>query len=135
MVRRAFLALIFLCGASAADDRSRVLDILAPLARALSEGNAAGFLEPVSNKMPGYSQLVANVNALLDEADVTSSIDFSTLNGDTAEVEWSMRISGKSDAGVTEQRSQIIKVRLQKDRIIEIGPVDFWRPLSASSLR
>ena len=128
---RSLLLGLFLFTA-AADDRTDVLEAVAPLASALSEGDAAAFLGGIDKDMPGYGDLVAGVTGLLNEAEVTCSVEFLSRKGGTAELDWYMQVRSKEQAGVTEQRHQTVVVRLGKKKVLSIGPIDFFGPLRRS---
>ena len=120
-------AVLALCVCTAAaDPRTDVLERVAPLATALSEGDAAAFLGAIDKTMPGYGDLVANITGLLDAANVTCSIDFVSAKDDTAELDWYMQITSKQQAGVAEERRGRVTVRFGKKKILSIGPVSFF---------
>src|SRR4051812_34086359 len=113
----------------AADERTDVLETVAPLASALSEGNAAAFLGAIDRNMLGFGELESTVTALLNQAEVTCSVEFLAGKGDAAELDWYMQIRSKEQAGVTEQRRQTVTVRLGKKKVLSIGPIAFFGPL------
>jgi hypothetical protein len=61
--------------ASGASAPERPADALAALAGALSDGNAAAFLERVDQRTPGYAELAANIRALVAGGPASSSVD------------------------------------------------------------
>lgn len=109
-----------------ADARTDVLDRVAPLATALSDGDAASFLGAIDKNMPEYGVLAANVTGLLNAAEVTSSVEFVSASGDTAELDWYMQIKSKEQSGVTEQRRGRVTVRFGKKKVLSILPVEFF---------
>jgi hypothetical protein len=124
MLRLAVLLLV--AGAAVADERTDVLDWVAPLATALSEGDAAAFLGAIDKNMPKYGDLEANVTGLLNAADVTCSVEFIASEGDTATLDWYMQIKSKEQAGVAEERRGRVTVRLGKKKVLDISPVSFF---------
>lgn len=128
MILRCLLCLILFT--AWADERTDVLETVAPLASALSDGNAAAFLGGVDKSMPGYADLVSNVTALLSAADITCSVEFVSAKGDTAQVDWYMQVKSKEQAGVTEERRDTITVRLGKKKVLSLAPITFFRPLA-----
>src|SRR6267378_2234531 len=74
------LVLALACSGSRADERSEVLDVIAPLADALTNGDALAFLKPIDRDMEGFAQLRDNVLALLAEAEVASSVDLISVD-------------------------------------------------------
>src|SRR5581483_2522988 len=74
MLRRVFF-LSFFASALTADPREEVYDLFGSMASALSEGDTGRFLAAFDPSMKGYEDLAANVRALIDQADVTSTIE------------------------------------------------------------
>jgi hypothetical protein len=128
------VALFALVLPASADDRSDVLDAVAPLASALSSGDAAAFLGGFDKNMPGFDELSANVNALLAQAVITSSVEFiSRGKDDTAQLEWYMEVKSKEEEGSLERRRETITIRLGKGKLLSITPVTFFRPMKVKT--
>jgi len=113
-----------------ADERSDALDVFVPLAEALTNGDAAAFLKPVDPAMEGFTQLRDNVSTLLAGADVSCSIDLISFADGAVELDWSMQLKSKVSGGGSEQRRVTVKARIKGKKILSIGPVDFFRPLT-----
>jgi hypothetical protein len=135
MRRRLFLlAMAALAPADAA--ARQAIDVFTAMASALSEGDAAGFMRLFDRQMPGVNALAANVEALLAQAEVQSSISFLSDEGDEArrsvEVEWAMQIREKREAGRVVRRRQTVKCRLERQGrrwvVAAFEPAAFFAP-------
>lgn len=128
MTRRALIEAIVFAAAARADD-SDILEIFAPLASALSDGDAVAFMRPIDKSMPDRDKLSDNVNALIAASEVTSSVELIRVDGEKVELDWSMQIKSRGGIGVTAQRQQTVTARIDsKKRILEIGPIEFFGP-------
>jgi hypothetical protein len=126
--RHLLLAWLLLRGAGA-EERDDILEVFAPLASALSSGDVEGFMKPIDSHMAGYGKLRDNVSALVAQFDVTSSIELIRVDQGQAELDWYMEIKSKEDAGVRQQRRQVISARVEKKRILSIAPIEFFGPV------
>ena len=101
-----------------ADSAGDAWDTIATMASALSEGNAAAFLKAFDPAMPRFAELQAGVKALLDSAEVQSSIDPLRNEGDdqarTVELDWFLQIVQREDTGGVTRRRERIKCRLER---------------------
>src|SRR5713226_9245022 len=90
MLRRALL--LFASTLALADTRQELIEVFGAMASALSEGNPAVFLRAVDPSMPGYERFAAAVKALVQQNDVSCSIEIGKQEGDgrvqTAELDW-----------------------------------------------
>jgi hypothetical protein len=83
MTRRGLLLGMLTVGLRA-DDAQDVWDVFTELASALSEGNPVQFLKAFDRSMTGYRMLEADVTALLGQAEVQSSIEILSDEGNGA---------------------------------------------------
>ncbi|MGA2723761.1 MAG: hypothetical protein ABSG79_15295 [Bryobacteraceae bacterium] len=135
MTRRALLMVPF-AARLRADSAQEVWDLFASMASALSAGNAIEFMNACDPAMPGYEALRASVTALLNEADVQSSIDLVEEEGDdrsrSAELDWLIHIVDRDDNTVAERRQERVKCRVEKSgkkwRIAGLEPLQFFAP-------
>ncbi|HWB83118.1 MAG TPA: hypothetical protein VG675_03180 [Bryobacteraceae bacterium] len=119
-----------------ADTAQDVWDLFTSLASALSEGNSVAFLKGFSTGMPGYEQLRADVNALLRQATVQSSIQFVKNDGDdqarVVEVDWFLQLVRQQDAAGLERRERHVTCHLKKSgkrwQIVALDPLSFFAP-------
>jgi len=135
MRRRTFL--IAAAGIVRADPRQEVFDLFASMANGLSESNAQPFLAGLDPRMPGYQKLVADVQALVQQVEVLSSIDIIQDSGDdqhrTVQLGWSLRLTPKADTTATQvRRQQMIRCELEKQkkrwRVVSMEPAGFFAP-------
>jgi len=135
MTRRALLLVPF-AARLRADSAQEVWDLFASMASALSAGNAIAFMNAFDPAMPGYEALRAGVTALLNEADVQSSIELVEEEGDdrsrSAELDWLVHIVDRDDNTVAERRQERVKCRVEKSgkkwRIAGLEPLQFFAP-------
>ena len=110
--------------------RQEVLDAVEPLASALSQGDVNAFLSGVAPDAPVREELRAAVSALIAFAEVTSSVDVLSIDGDRAELDWYMQIRARATGAIAERRREAVSVRLAKRKLAEISPVRFFVPPS-----
>jgi hypothetical protein len=135
MQRRAFL---FACSAAAlrADPRSEIYDFFGALANSLAEGNAVRFLHAFDPETSGYQELVANVTALVQQADIHSTIEIVEDAGDARErkvrLDWLLQFTGKQSSANAIRRQEMVNCRVVKTkrnwRIVSIHPIGFFAP-------
>jgi hypothetical protein len=144
MTRRA-LILAALAARLRADSAGQAWELIGSAARALSEatalpppnrGTAIPFLSFFDSKMPGYETLRTNVTALVNQADLQSTLDLLSNEGDdrarTVEVDWTLRITDLATSVTTSQRRERVKCRVEKQvkkwRIVSLEPLAFFAP-------
>lgn len=110
------------------DERTEILDIVSPLASALSNGDADEFLRRIPDDAPNRAQLVNHVRALLAQAEMTCSIELRSVQGSRADLDWLMHIRSRATGSILERRRQTVIIRLRNRQIFAIEPVDFFRP-------
>ena len=111
-----------------ADERSEVLDLVTPLASALSEGNADVFLRRIPEDSPGRSQLVTYIEGLIAQAEMTSSVRLLSVEKGRAKLDWYMEIRSRSTQAVMERRKRTLTVRLRNGALFAIEPIEFFKP-------
>jgi hypothetical protein len=138
-------ALFFLSAAQAVPDpHDDVMEVFSKMAAALTSdldqpggargGNASEFMSAVSKEMPDYDTLEANVNALVRDAEVSSTIKPLTEDdqGETYKIDldWFMQIRSLEQDGPIVQRREIVHCELRKEKkhwkIISLKPLDFF---------
>jgi hypothetical protein len=120
-----------------ADNAQDVWDVLTDAASALSEGSAMRFLALFDRSMADYSLLEANINALLNQDQVQSSIELLSDEGNsttrTVELDWFLQVVEQQDAAGLARRRERVRCRLAKRSkkwlITSIEPVAFFAPL------
>jgi hypothetical protein len=114
----------------APDVPNYVRDLFRSAAEAMVNQDAAGFLSSFDPKMPGFDTLRAEIESLLDHAEVTSAIEFVTDQGDDSkrelQVDWVLEIPGEKP------RRQVLKCRIERQgrkwKIVMLDPVEFFHP-------
>ena len=140
MRRRSFVQLVVGLAASgaarAADAQQQVFDLFTKIASALSDDDAAMFVEALDPSMPDYQNIRREIVALADIASLTSSIEFLSDTGDDThrveELDWFLEIVGKSDPHPVERRRQTVTFKLERKgkkwKILSIDPAHFFGP-------
>lgn len=134
MTRRAALAGLVSGVASAALTRSEVLDAVAPLASALSQGDADAFIAALVPGSPDRDKLRPMVKALTDATEITCSVEVTDITQDGAQLDWLLQLSSKSSQTVVERRRGRVTVRLTKNRVASLSPLEFFAPPKPGSL-
>ena len=96
----------------------------------LFASNAGPFLDKFDPKMPGYSTLRDEVEALLASAKVGSVIDVATDDGDnqkrSLELDWLLQIEDQPS------RRKIVKCKIEREgkdwKITAFEPIDLFKP-------
>ncbi|HYI97484.1 MAG TPA: hypothetical protein VEX68_28360 [Bryobacteraceae bacterium] len=112
----------------AADERSDAIDLITPLASALSASDAEGFLQHIPKEAPNRSQLVNNIQGLLAQAEITSSVKLLTIDTGRAEIDWYMEIRSRARSVVLERRKGTVIINIRNGSIVALEPVDFFKP-------
>jgi hypothetical protein len=126
--------------ALAADAQQQVFDLFAKIAGALSDDNAAMFIEAVDPKMPDFADFRRDLAALTDLADLTNSIEILSDTGDEThraeELDWFLEMVSKADPHPVERRRGVVKFRLERSgkkwKIVSIDPLHFFAPPKTS---
>ncbi len=127
------LSLFFaaLCAAQIPIEYSQVL---ASMASALAENRPELAMSDVSKDMPDYYRLRDNIEALLNQAEVVSSIDNMREENGVVLVDWLLRIKLQAMDTSMEERHETVKIRFgqegkkKKWKIVSLDPVDFFAP-------
>jgi len=149
----AFLSI--LAAFASADAHDDVLETLTKMAAALTEvngdgvasnsANVAAFMSAVSKNMPDYDTLKNNVTALVNNAEISSSIE--TLNEETAgeaykiDLDWLLEIRSLEQDGPLVRRREVVHCELRQEqngknknkprwKIVALKPLDFFAPPS-----
>ena len=127
MLRRPFVGV---CGAICviADDRTDALDVVAPIAAALSDGNTAAALAAIPRELENYAEVRENLTALIVQAEVTSSVDVVSAEAGSAELDWYMQIRNRSTKMLIARRRGSVKIRFRKRKLLALEPASFFAP-------
>jgi hypothetical protein len=122
------------CVALIADTRDDVVDLFASMAAALSEINVPQFMDAFDKDMPDYEKLKNAVTALVNQAEVSSSVEPVKDEGDdtkrTVELDWYLEIRSLLPDGPLVHRREVILCELRKEKkrwkIVSIKPLEFF---------
>jgi hypothetical protein len=133
-MRTALLLLISMV--AAADPPADVLKVFRDTAEALTNDDAAAFLDNFDRDMPEYATLQTNIEGLLAANEVGSTIEVVLEEGDdqtrNVELDWVL-LATRKDAinSAQETRRQVVKCRLERRgkrwKITRLEPVDLFR--------
>jgi hypothetical protein len=137
------LAAAFAC----ADAHDDVMDVITSMAAALTEsagadgggiarGNVAKFMSGCSKDMPEYDTLKNNVTALVNQGDVSSSIQpLNEEEGDGTykiDLDWLLQVRSLQQDGPLLRRREVVHCELRKEKkhwkIVSLKPLDFFAP-------
>ena len=136
ITRRAWLLALLAGAARAADPSQEAWEVITGMAAALGRSDAGEFLAVCDPAIPGYASMRANLVALVAQAEVESAIDPVENAGDdqvrNLEVDWSMRLVGKSALQRVTSRREVVKVRLEirsrKWKVVALDPISLFAP-------
>jgi len=136
IVRNAVLLGCFAAVSAKGDAHSDVIDLVGSLSAALTAVNVQAFMDAFDKDMPGYDDLKTQVTALVNQADVTSSIEPIQESGDDAsyavDLDWFLQVRSLLDNGPIVERREIVHCELRKQKkkwkIVAIKPMDFFAP-------
>ena len=121
---------------AAADPAADVLKVFRDAAEALTNDDAASFLDSFDRDMPGYVTLQTNVEGMLAAYEVGSTIEVVSDEGDdhtrNVELDW-LLLATRKDAinSAQETRRQVVKCRLERRgkrwKITRLEPVDLFQ--------
>ncbi|HYL34472.1 MAG TPA: hypothetical protein VEV17_01020 [Bryobacteraceae bacterium] len=112
------------------------MDLVGSMAAALTAVNVPEFMDAFDKTMPDYEVLKDSVTALVNQADVTSSIEPLQDEGDDAkrsvDLDWFLEVRSLQQDGPIIHRRQIVHCELRKQKrkwkIVSLKPADFFAP-------
>ena len=136
MIGRALVIAAIAAATVGADASSETFDVIASMAAGLAEDNAAAFMKPVDDAMPGREALAANVRALLLQSEVVSGIDRVRDDGSEASrtlvLDWGLQLKRRGPDLRIERKRETVTVTLKKDgkrwKVTSIVPLEFFAP-------
>ena len=136
IVRNAALLACLAFASARGDAHSDVIDLFGSLAAALTEVNVPAFMDGFDKDMPGYGDLKNQITALVNQADVTSSIEPVQEQGDntqyTIDLDWFLQVRSLLDNGPIVERREVVHCELRKQKkkwkIVSLKPLDFFAP-------
>jgi hypothetical protein len=140
---RSIALLSIMAAFACADAHDDVIDVLTNMAGALSEtgdravtrtANVSKFMSAISNDMPDYDTLENNVTALVDSADVSSSILPLTEDGNDQmykiDLDWLLEIRSLEPDGPLVRRREVVHCELRKEKkkwkVVALKPIEFF---------
>lgn len=139
MSRHLLLAALFFPWLTPAKEPPTPTETLALLAADLSAENAPAFLKRLSPQLPGYRDLVPQIEALTKLADLQSSIEITELKADgataTATLDWYLEIRPHPSATDDQRfsairRRELVKCSLAREkkswRVVRLEPLSFF---------
>ena len=117
-----------------ADTHDDVIDLFASMAAALSEINVPQFMDAFDKDMPDYDKLKTGATALVRQADVSSSVEPLSDEGDdtkrTVEFDWYLEIRSLLPDGPLVRRREVVHCELRKEKkhwkIVALKPIEFF---------
>ena len=134
IVRSALL--LVLAAVAYADPHDDVIEVFTSMANALTTVNPAQFMNPIDPDMAGYDQLKTNVEALVKQADISSSIEPLQDSGDASkwviDLDWLLEVRSLVQDGPVVRRRQIVRCELERKKghwkIVSMQPLEFFAP-------
>jgi len=141
---------VLVCVAAAfasADAHDDVMEVITSMAGSLTEvtdtrsgvlrGNVEKFMDAFSKDLPDYETLKSNVTALVNEGEISSSIDPIAEDGDdqarTIDLDWAMEVRSLEQDGPIVQRREVVHCELRREKkhwkIVALKPIDFFAPV------
>lgn len=125
---------ILACAALIADTHDDVIDLFSSMAAALSEINIPQFMDAFDKDMPDYDKLKTGVTALVRQADVSSSVEPLSDEGDdakrTVDFDWYLEIRSLLPDGPLVRRREVVHCELRKEKkhwkIVALKPIEFF---------
>jgi hypothetical protein len=137
IVRSAGLLTCLVVSSLIGDTHDEIVDVISSMANALSTVNAPKFMDAFDKTMPEYETLKSNVPALMNQSEITSSIEIIKEDGDDTkrvlDLDWYLEIRSLLPDGPIERRREIIHCELvRKDKkhwkIVSLKPMNFFAP-------
>jgi hypothetical protein len=113
-----------------------IVKLLGSMAAALTTVNVPEFMDAFDKNMPEYEKLRADVTGLVNQADVASSIEPISNNGDdntrTVDLDWYLEVRSLVQDGPIVTRRETVHCELRKEKkkwkIVSLKPLEFFAP-------
>ena len=116
MLRRA-IVLALPAALLPADERTDALDAIAPLAAALSNGDAGALLQAIPKDA---RELRTSQTALIARAEITSSVEVVSAAKDSAELDWYLEIRSRGTQTVFDRRRGKVEIRHRRRKLLSL---------------
>jgi len=135
IVRSAALACLIVVGLRAGAHEV-VIQLIGSMAAALTAVNVPEFMDAFDKNMPDYGKLQSDVTGLVNQADVGSSIEPISDEGDdtkrSVDLDWYLEVRSLVQDGPILHRRQTVHCELRKEKkkwkIVSLKPLDFFAP-------
>jgi hypothetical protein len=112
--------------------QSALFDLLERVSSALSEGDLATFLSCFDPSTPHYEQIAADAKGLMEQNNVSSTIEVISETDGAAEVDWTLTMKARAVAAVTSERRKNVKLtwkpHRRSARFTSIDPPGWFAP-------
>jgi len=129
MTRRQFL---FACPLPLLAQEPALMDLLERVLSALSEGDLALFRSCFDESMPGYEQMMREAKGLMEQNNVSTTIQVLKHSEAEAEVDWTLVMKSRSVASSTAERRNVVKLKWKRHRksarITSLEPANWFAP-------
>ncbi len=133
---RAIVLSAFLLSSLWADSQADVMEVFASMAAGISDNNPSEFLKALDKDMPGYGDLKTGIEALVNQAELASSVEPIKNEGDdskrTVNLDWYLQIRSRFPDGPIVNRREVIHCELRKDgkhwKIVSLAAARILRP-------
>lgn len=133
---RAIVLSAFLLICLWADSQADVVEVFASMAAGISDNNPSEFLKALDKNMPGYGELKVGIEALINQAEIASSVEPVKNDGDdskrTVDLDWYLQIRSRFPDGPIVNRREVIHCELRKDgkhwKVVSLQPREFFAP-------
>ncbi len=117
-----------------ATSHEEIVDLFASMAAALTAANVPQFMDAFDKKMPEYGKLENDITALVNQAEVSSSIEPLKDDGDdskrTVALDWYLEVRSRQQDGPLVRRRETIHCELSKQgkkwKIVALKPLEFF---------
>ncbi|MDX2152970.1 MAG: hypothetical protein SFV54_19665 [Bryobacteraceae bacterium] len=137
MTRRFALSLLASAALARADAAAEVREVFASLAAALTERDAPGFFAQFDEDFAGLDALRTNVEAMMDQAEVASSITFPEEPAEaagrvTSLADWAMNLRSRAAIQRLERRRALVTATFRtagkRLKIAQLAPLTLFAP-------
>jgi hypothetical protein len=128
--------MLFLAASLLADTPREIIDVFGAMAAALTDNNLTEFMGAFDKDMPGYAKLKTDVTALMNQANISTSVEPIKDEGDDTahkmDLDWTLQIRSLYPDGPIVTRREIIHCELSKQgkhwKIVSLQPMEFFAP-------
>ena len=136
IVRNFVLATIIAAAFLLADTHADIVDLFASMAAGLSDSNVPEFMKACDKDMPGYGELKGGITALMNQAEIASSVEPIKDEGDdtkrTVDLDWYLQVRSRMPDGPIVNRREVVHCDLRKEgkhwKIVSLQPLELFAP-------